>query len=143
MNEGTYYRKSDLSKTFTQTLTENPKQRDLLVGLWNKIKENPSYDDVHLDYNAVLKELPKDEPEARFANELAVWIYALMTDRAIVGADAYWYNVNQAVGRLSDKYGGTGSLASQWATALMFVTEDIITGRRVMPGERNGVLTNG
>lgn len=138
-----YYKKSDLQITFTEVLHENPDGRDLLTKLWNKIKENPSLDDVHIDYNAVLKDLPKDEPEARFANELAVWIYALMTDRAIVGADAYWYNVNQAVGRLSDKYGGTGSLAAQWATALMFVTEDIITGRRVMPGERNGVLTNG
>ena len=139
-----YYKKSELQLVFTKLLNDNPGLKEELVTIWNRIKGcteiRESQINKPFDYKTALANLPKEDQAAQFANELPAWIYFMMTAREVTGADAYWYQVSEMVGKLAEKYGGADTLPGQWATVLMWVAEDVIAGRRKMPGEWKGVL---
>ena len=131
------YKKTDLSRVFGEILTEYPDQKELLMKLWGRVK---GLDDIKpgekVDFKSSL-EARKAEGDnvASFAYEFAAYVYMLMTDKDVKESDVYWSQVCDAMGTLSRKYGGTGSLAEQWSTAMFFVADDIVAGKRTMEGE--------
>lgn len=135
------YSKDDLSRVFGDALNKHPGDKDLLVELWSSIKKlddksgKPTHDcHTVLESNKDSKDLTK-----AFSYECALYIYMLMTDCETLESDNYWSEVCIALGKLCNKYGAE-TLAGQWATALLFAADDIVTGKRIMRGQDRGRL---